>query len=413
MRCGLIGEHLTHSYSCEIHAMLADYEYRLIELAPADLEAFLKSKSFDAINVTIPYKQAVMPYLDGISAGAESIGAVNTVVNRNGRLFGYNTDLSGMLALAHRIGIDAKGKKVLILGTGGTSKTAFHAAKALGAGEIYKVSRSGRDGALTYNEAVEKHRDAQIIFNTTPAGMFPHFDTQAIPLEGFDALEALLDVVYNPLRTNLVLAAQAMGAAADGGLYMLAAQAVYASALFLGREAATADIERAYGAVYNSKRNIVLIGMPSCGKSSVGRLLAEKTGKEFFDSDGIIVERTGMPIAELFARQGETAFRTIEHEVLAGLAAKSGAVIATGGGAVLAADNVRALKRGGTAVFLDRSPEKLVSTADRPLSPDRESLMRRYAERYEKYLSAADVTVNGDGTVGETAEKVYETVMAR
>ncbi len=421
MRCGLIGERLTHSYSCEIHAMLADYEYRLIELAPEDLEAFLKSRSFDAINVTIPYKQAVMPYLDKISPGAESIGAVNTVVNRNGRLFGYNTDLPGMLALAQRTGVDAKGKKVLILGTGGTSKTAFHAAKTLGAGEIYKVSRSGRDGALTYAEAAEKHCDAQIVFNTTPAGMFPRFDTQAISLEGFDALEALLDVVYNPLRTNLVLAAQAMGAAADGGLYMLAAQAVYASALFLGRKAARTDIERAYGAVYNSKRNIALIGMPSCGKSSVGRLLAEKTGKAFFDSDEIIAERTGMPIAEFFARQGEAAFRTIEHEVLAELAAKSGAVIATGGGAVIATgggavldgDNMRALKRGGTAVFLDRSPEKLVSTPDRPLSSDRESLMRRYAERYEKYLGAADVTVNGDGTVDETAEKVYETIMAR
>ncbi len=413
MRCGLIGERLTHSYSCEIHAMLADYEYRLIELAPEDLEAFLKSRSFDAINVTIPYKQAVMPYLDKISPGAESIGAVNTVVNRNGRLFGYNTDLPGMLALAQRTGVDAKGKKVLILGTGGTSKTAFHAAKTLGAGEIYKVSRSGRDGALTYAEAAEKHCDAQIVFNTTPAGMFPRFDTQAISLEGFDALEALLDVVYNPLRTNLVLAAQAMGAAADGGLYMLAAQAVYASALFLGRKAARTDIERAYGAVYNSKRNIALIGMPSCGKSSVGRLLAEKTGKAFFDSDEIIAERTGMPIAEFFARQGEAAFRTIEHEVLAELAAKSGAVIATGGGAVLDGDNMRALKRGGTAVFLDRSPEKLVSTPDRPLSSDRESLMRRYAERYEKYLGAADVTVNGDGTVDETAEKVYETIMAR
>ncbi len=413
MRCGLIGERLTHSYSCEIHAMLADYEYRLIELAPEDLEAFLKSRSFDAINVTIPYKQAVMPYLDKISPGAESIGAVNTVVNRNGRLFGYNTDLPGMLALAQRTGVDAKGKKVLILGTGGTSKTAFHAAKTLGAGEIYKVSRSGRDGALTYAEAAEKHCDAQIVFNTTPAGMFPRFDTQAISLEGFDALEALLDVVYNPLRTNLVLAAQAMGAAADGGLYMLAAQAVYASALFLGRKAARTDIERAYGAVYNSKRNIALIGMPSCGKSSVGRLLAEKTGKAFFDSDEIIAERTGMPIAEFFARQSEADFRTIEHEVLTELAAKSGAVIATGGGAVLDGDNMRALKRGGTAVFLDRSPEKLVSTPDRPLSSDRESLMRRYAERYEKYLGAADVTVNGDGTVDETAEKVYETIMAR
>lgn len=411
MRCGLIGERLTHSYSCEIHAMLADYDYRLIELAPDELGTFLESKNFDAINVTIPYKQAVIPYLDEISPGAESIGAVNTIVNKNGRLKGYNTDLDGMLALAKRIGVCAQGKKVLILGTGGTSKTAFAAAKSLGAKEVYKVSRSGKNGALTYTEAMEKHADAEIILNTTPAGMFPHTDTQAVSLKRFGKVEAVLDVVYNPLRTNLVLEAQAMGAAAEGGLYMLCAQAVYASALFLDKEAKNADIERTYGALYNAKCNIALIGMPSCGKSGVGRLLAEKTGKQFFDSDEIIIERIGMPIAVFFAEHGESAFRQIEHDVIKALSAKNGAVISTGGGAILDADNVTALKRGGIVVFLDRSPEKLTATPDRPLSSDRESLMRRYNERYEKYIAAADVTVDADGGLEETAEKVYGEIL--
>ena len=411
MRCGLIGEHLTHSYSCEIHAMLADYEYKLIELSPDELGKFLKSKSFDAINVTIPYKQAVIPYIDEISPTAKSIGAVNTIVNRNGSLFGYNTDLPGMLALARRIGIDAKGKKALILGTGGTSKTAFYAAKKLGAAEIYKVSRSGRDGALTYAEAIEKHGDAQIIFNTTPAGMYPDIDKQALSLEHFQNLDALLDVVYNPLRTNLVLEAQKKGVSADGGLYMLSAQAVCASALFLGGEALQSDIERAYSAIYNAKRNIALIGMPSCGKSSVGRLLARRTGKDFYDSDDIIVEKTGMPIADFFAEYGEAAFRKIERDVIAELASKTGAVIATGGGSILDGDNVKALKRSGMVVFLDRSPDKLIFSPDRPLSSDKESLMRRYAERYEKYKSAADIIVNGDGELRQTAESVYSEIM--
>ena len=408
MKCGLIGEHLTHSYSCELHAMLADYDYTLMELAPSALDAFLKEKDFDAINVTIPYKQAVMAYLDEISPTAKSIGAVNTIVNKGGRLFGYNTDYAGMLALARRLKIDAKGKKLLILGAGGTSKTAFAAAKTLGAGEIYKVSRSGRDGAISYDEARDRHSDAEIIFNTTPAGMFPFPDAQAIRLENFKKLEAVLDVVYNPLRTDLVLEAQKMNRAAEGGLYMLAAQAVYASALFLGKEASGEDIDRAYRAVYNEKRNIVLIGMPSSGKSSVGRLLAEKTGKTFFDSDDLIIEKIGLPIAEFFSRNGEAAFRQIEHEVIRELSAENGAVIATGGGAVLNGENAKALKRNGTVIFLDRSPEKLFPSDDRPLSSSREALMQRYRERYDIYKSSADIAVNGDGTVDKTAEKVFE-----
>ncbi|MDO4982972.1 MAG: shikimate kinase [Eubacteriales bacterium] len=406
MRYGLIGEHLGHSYSREIHALIADYKYELAELKPEELGGFLRKREFNAINVTIPYKQAVIPYLDGISENAASIGAVNTIVNRNGRLFGYNTDLAGMLALAKRIGIDAKGKKLLILGSGGTSKTARAAAKILGAGEIITVSRSGKNGDVSYEEVAEKHADARIVFNTTPVGMFPYTDGQAIDLAPFKKCEAVLDVVYNPLRTDLVLDAQARGMAADGGLYMLTAQAVYASALFLGREADASDIEKTFLRVYNDKRNLVLTGMPSSGKTTVGKLLAEKTGRAFFDSDDIIVEKLGMPIADFFEKSGEAAFRTAESEVIAELSKKSGCVIATGGGAVLNDGNVRRLRHNGTLYFLDRSPEKLMATADRPLSSDREALMRRYNERYGIYTSTADVIINADGAVTDTAEQI-------
>ena len=406
MRYGLIGEHLGHSYSREIHALIADYKYELTELKPEELGVFLRKREFNAINVTIPYKQAVIPYLDGISENAASIGAVNTIVNRNGRLFGYNTDLAGMLALAKRIGIDAKGKKLLILGSGGTSKTARAAAKILGAGEIITVSRSGKNGDVSYEEVAEKHADARIVFNTTPAGMYPDTDGQAIDLAPFKKCEAVLDVVYNPLRTDLVLDAQARGMAADGGLYMLTAQAVYASALFLGREADASDIEKTFLRVYNDKRNLVLTGMPSSGKTTVGKLLAEKTGRAFFDSDDLIIKKIGMPIAEFFKKNGEAAFRTAEAEVIAELSKKSGCVIATGGGAVLNDGNVRRLRHNGTLYFLDRSPEKLMATADRPLSSDREALMRRYNERYGIYTSTADVIINADGSVTDTAEQI-------
>ena len=400
MKYGLIGEHLGHSYSREIHALIADYKYELTEIRPDALSNFLEKREFNAINVTIPYKQAVIPYLDEISENAASIGAVNTIVNRNGKLCGYNTDLAGMLALAKRIGIDARGKKVLILGTGGTSKTAMAAAKRLGAAEIIRVSRSGRDGAVSYEKAAEKHFDARIVFNTTPAGMFPHTDGQALDLTPFVNCEAVADAVYNPLRTDLVLEAQSRGIASEGGLYMLTAQAVYASALFLGTEPDGSVIEKTFQSVYNDKRNIVFTGMPSSGKTTVGKALAEKTGRAFYDSDEIIIEKIGMPIADFFALHGEAAFRTLESEVIAALSEKSGCIIATGGGAVLSADNVRRLKHNGTVYFLDRSPDKLAPSADRPLSSSCADLMRLYNERYGIYTSTADVIVNESmGTV--------------
>lgn len=404
MKYGLIGEHLGHSYSCEIHGAIADYEYELKELSPDELDGFMRAKDFKAINVTIPYKQAVIPYLDEISDRAKRIGAVNTVVNNGGSLYGDNTDFAGMSALAKRMKIDFRGRKVLILGTGGTSKTAHAVADSLGAKEIFNVSRhGGADGLISYADAVQKHNDAQIIINTTPVGMYPNSEKTPIDISAFPALEGVLDAIYHPLRTNLVMDALERGIPASGGLYMLSAQAVYASAVFLGKELEPELIEKAYNIVKADKQNIVLVGMPSSGKTTIGRIIAERTGKSFLDTDDIIVNEIGMPIAQYFSEHGEAAFRDLESRVLNDASQKGGCVIATGGGAVLRAENVRAMRRNGTVVFLDRAPEKLIATDDRPLSSSRAALERLYAERYNIYKAAADLHIDGNGTPDEVA----------
>lgn len=406
MTCGLIGRRLGHSYSPQIHRALADYDYKLWELEPEELETFFRRQDFTGVNVTIPYKQAVIPLLDELSETARAIGAVNTVVRRGGKLYGDNTDFAGMAALIHRIVLSLEGKKVLILGTGGTSKTAVAVARSLGAAEVYRLSRSGRDGALTYEDAARLHADADVLINTTPGGMYPAVEGCPVALDAFPNLSGVVDAVYNPLRTNLVLQARSRGIPAEGGLYMLAAQAAYASALFRCCETSQRDIDLAYQTVRREMENIVLIGMPSSGKSTVGRALAERLGKRFADSDALVTERIGMPIADYFAQRGEAAFREREQEAVADLAATGGQVIATGGGAILRPENVTALRRSGRLVFLDRSPEKLIATADRPLASDREALRRRYEERYDLYCAAADLHIDGDGTVEETAQRI-------
>lgn len=413
MKYGLLGEKLGHSYSKEIHALLADYEYELCEVNKEELDALMRKKEFCAVNVTIPYKQTVIPYLDGISERAKSIGAVNAIVNRGGKLYGDNTDFAGMRALAIRTGADMNGKKVLILGTGGTSKTAGAVAQSLGAREVYFVSRSKKDGAITYGEAAEKHADAQILINTTPVGMFPNIQGTPADISVFPELEAVLDAIFNPLRTELVLDAQARGIKAEGGLYMLVAQAVYASALFLGKDADDKKTEDVYRRILNEKRNVFLIGMPSSGKSSVGKKLAELTGKEFADTDTMLTDRFGRTISDFISENGEKPFRDEESVVIGQAAEKRGYIIATGGGAVLREENVRAMKKNGTVVFLDRDPALLTATKDRPLSSTREALEKLYEERYPIYKKAADMTVPSDRSVGEVAEDVRKELEIR
>ena len=412
MKYGCIAERLGHSFSKEIHARLSDYEYELRELAAGELDAFMKKRDFLAINVTIPYKQAVIPYLDEIDPAAEEIGAVNTIVNRGGRLFGYNTDLSGMVALIKRIGLDLTGKKVLIAGTGGTAKTATAVSRLLGANEIYRLSRTPGGGAIGYDEAYAKHSDAKVIINTTPVGMYPRTEGCPISLERFKGLCGVVDAVYNPLRTNLVLEAQERGIAAEGGLYMLVAQAVQASEHFLGVRYPEGTIDRVYGEIISEKENIVLCGMPGCGKSTVGGLLSTMLGRELIDSDAEIVKREGREISRIFAEDGEGYFRDVEASVISELSALGGRIIATGGGAVLREDNVRALKRNGRLVFLDRPLSELLPTPDRPLALTKEAIEARYRERYPIYSAVADLTVKTD-TPEETARKVGQTILKR
>lgn len=406
MKYGLIGKPLGHSYSCEIHGLIADYEYELKELDESEVAPFLQKREFNAINVTIPYKQTVMPYLDFISDDAKNIGAVNTIVNDGGKLCGYNTDFAGMRALIEKNGISVKDKKVLVFGTGGTSKTACAVCSALGAREIHKVSRSEKDGAITYDTARKQHFDAEIIVNATPSGMYPNVDKEPTDISCFDRLQAVVDAIYNPLCTNLVLDAREKGAVGVGGLYMLVAQAVYASALFLGREADESVIDSVYERIAREKRNVVLVGMPSCGKTTVGKRLAELTGREFVDTDEEILKRIGMSIADFFAKHGEDAFRKIESEVIADLVKDAGLVVSTGGGAVLKKENVRAIKRNSIVVFVDRPLDMLVATDDRPLSSSVDKVKKLYEQRYDIYKSVADEIVDGSGDIDEVANQI-------
>ena len=406
MKYGLIGEKLGHSFSKEIHEKLGRYSYELLELAPDEVEDWMRARDFAGFNVTIPYKQTVIPFLDEITERARAIGAVNTVVNRKGKLLGDNTDFGGMEALIRRMGLDLNGKKVLIAGTGGTSKTAAAVAEKLGAGEILRLSRSEKDGSISYEQAYREHGDARILIHTTPAGMYPKSDGIAVNLENLPCLEGLVDVVYNPLTTRLVREARERGIKAENGLYMLVAQAVLAAEDFTGESFGDEVIEDIFREIVFEKRNIVLTGMPSSGKSTLGRILAGRLGRELVDTDERIVEHAGIPITEIFSRFGEKHFREMEAEVIKNVSESGGKIISTGGGAILRKDNVDKLKSNGTIVFLDRDPEALIPTDDRPLADDREKIRRLYEERYPRYMAAADIRIEIRGVPENTAEEL-------
>ena len=417
MQYGLIGEHLPHSFSKEIHGKCADYDYELHELTPDQVGQFMTEAPFRAINVTIPYKQTVIPYLHFVNDHAKRIGAVNTVVNRDGKLYGYNTDFYGMVSLLRRIGIDLKGKKVLILGTGGTSHTAQAVAAASEAGIVLTVGRGQDAPHVTYEEAYASHTDAQVIINTTPCGMYPYADGSAeragtpIDLSRFPHLCGVVDAVYNPIRTNLVCDAQQRGIPAEGGLYMLVSQAVMASRIFLDQPADEVEMDsvcrRVYGEILASKENIVLTGMPASGKSTVGKALAEGLNRRLIDTDAEIVARAGKSIPEIFAEDGEDAFRALEAQVIRDVANETtGAIIATGGGAILREENVRRLKRTGRIYFLNRPLEHLLPTPDRPTASTAQAIRQRYEERFDRYCATCDVRIDTDGVIDHTVQSI-------
>ena len=408
MKYGLIGAHLPHSFSKLIHESLG-YAYELVELTPQALEGFLARREFVGINVTIPYKEAVMPFLDEIDPLAQAIGAVNTIVNCGDRLVGYNTDFGGMKAMIVRAGIRMEGKRVLILGTGGTSKTAMAVCRSLKAASVHKVSRSEKPDAVSYEQAYQNHPDTQIILNTTPVGMYPDVLSRPIDLKRFPQLYGVVDVIYNPLRTALLAQLwQKPEIYQSGGLFMLVKQATIASSLFTGQAENPVMADVIYSRLLREKENLVLVGMPGSGKSTVGAILAKKTGRKLVDLDEEIARRSGMTIPQIFQTRGEAAFRDLETQVIRELAGTTSAILPTGGGAILRDENVTALKQNGRLFFLDRPLEALLPTADRPLGDSREKIAALYAARYDRYLAVSDEHI----LVHSTPERAAADVLA-
>ena len=403
MKYGLIGEKLPHSFSKEIHHLLADYEYELCELKRSQVEDFLLKRDFCGINVTIPYKQAVMEYLDFIDDAAKAVGAVNTVINKSGKLYGYNTDVFGFSSLTEKSGIDFKDKKVLILGGGGTSNTVLYAVKKACASQILRVSRTKKDGFITYSEALLQS-DADIIINTTPVGMYPDNCGCPLDISNFKDLKAVFDVIYNPLKSRLLLAAEQKGIPAFSGLYMLIMQAYRSAELFTGENINISRAEQAYKKILKDKQNVVLVGMPSAGKTEIGKLLSDMLNMPFFDSDTQITKQTGKTPAEIINTKGEAVFRDIESSVIKELSALNNSVIATGGGAVLREENVLNLKSNGRVYYIDRPLELLISSPDRPLSSSKEAITALYENRKQLYLNAADKSVKNDAALTAAAE---------
>ncbi len=397
---GLLGEKLGHSFSPQIHAALAGYDYRLLPTPREDVEDLFRCREFRGLNVTIPYKQTVIPLCDEVDLRAAAIGAVNTVVNRGGRLTGYNTDIDGLRYLAERAGVDMAGKKVLVLGSGGTSRTACAAARELGAAQVVVVSRKGEDNY----DNLSRHADAGVLINTTPVGMFPNCGVSPVSLEAFPRLTGVLDVVYNPLRTALLMQAEERGLPCSCGLPMLVAQAKRAAELFTGEDIADGRLETVLTGLLEQLRNIILIGMPGCGKSVTGRTLAQRLGKEFLDLDKLVEEKARMPIPRIFALEGEEAFRRLETQTIMEAGARTGCVISTGGGAVTRQENYAPLRQNGVIVHLTRDLKKLPK-AGWPVSQSTE-LSELWRRREPMYRAFADVTVSNDGLLDETIHQI-------
>lgn len=407
MKYGLIGEHLGHSFSYEIHHLLGNENYEIKEIAREDLDFFMREKDFRGINVTIPYKQMVIPYLDEIDEAAKKIGAVNTIVNKDGKLYGYNTDFYGLLSIIERAGITVDGKRVFILGTGGTSKTSVAVCEHLNAGSIVRVSRIASEDCISYEQLYERADEVEVIINSTPVGMYPNNSDCPVDINKFNNLSGVVDVIYNPLTTRLVMNARKKGIKAENGLYMLVKQAVVADEIYFERKLDDSICEEVYKKVLSGKNNIILTGMPTSGKTTNGKMLAKDLNKEFIDVDALIIERHGI-IKEIFKNEGEQKFRDYEQEVIEEISKRNNVVIATGGGSILRDINIDNLKQNGTIYFIDRNPELLVPMGDRPIASNVEAIKKRYEERYERYCNTCDVRIDGNGTNEEVVSLIKE-----
>lgn len=402
MRCGLLGKKLGHSYSPQIHSYLGNYSYELFEKMQGELESFLKNGDFHGLNVTIPYKKDVLPFLDSLSDCAAALGAVNTIVRQpDGKLVGHNTDYYGFRSMLKKSSICVSGKKVLVLGSGGASATVVAVLQKENA-DVIVISRSGKNNY----ENLHLHSDAAVIVNTTPVGMYPNVGVSPVDLNVFPHLEGVLDVVYNPARTQLLMDAEEKGIITENGLWMLVAQAKESAEWFTGKEISNERISEIHQILRKQMENIILVGMPGCGKSTIGRMLAEHLHMKFIDADTAIEASTGMSIPQIFAEHGEIGFRATEALVLAELGKASGQVIATGGGCVTQQKNYRSLHQNGRIYWLMRDICHL-PTDGRPLS-QQNKLEDMLQIRKPMYESFADVQVDNNGSIEDTVERILQ-----
>ena len=402
MQCGLLGGKLGHSYSPSIHRMLGDYDYQLFEKSPEELESFLKHGNFTGINVTIPYKKEVIPYLSELSDTAMKLGAVNTIVRKpDGSLLGHNTDYFGFLSMLCKSGLQVSGKKVLVLGSGGASATCVCVLQEAGA-NVVVISRNGENN---YSN-IGLHEDAAVIVNATPVGMYPKCGETPISLDIFKNLEGVLDLIYNPARTALIMEAEQRGLVTENGLWMLVAQAAESAQWFANIPVSQDKITEIYNALRQQMLNIVLIGMPGCGKSTVGKVLAEKTGKGFIDADRCIEDLAAKSIPEIFATIGEAGFRKLETQVLQELGKRSGLVIATGGGCVTKPENYPLLHQNGTIYYLMRDISSL-PTEGRPLS-QKDTLTQMFEMRKPLYAQFADKTIDNNADMNAAISAILK-----
>ena len=413
MKYGLIGEHLGHSFSKQIQTRIAeienvkDYDYQLVELDKEEFKDFMEKKDFKGINVTIPYKKDVIPYLDEMDESAKAIGAVNTIINVDGKLKGYNTDFGGFLYMVKAHNVHMEGKKVLIIGNGGACAAVKAVCKHENAKDIVIVSRSANRGAIGYDEMYISHLDADIVVNTSPVGMFPNIVNAPIDVSWLHKLVCVLDVVYNPILTRLCFEAQEADIKRVIGLEMLIAQAKYTFEIFENMSFDDSIIDEIKKEMLKDRCNIVLIGMPSAGKTTIGKMLEEKLGKEFFDLDDMIIAKAGKSIPEIFQESGEAGFRAIETEVAIEAGKMNNKIIATGGGVVKHKVNMDFLRLNGITIFIDRDIDKLISSdPNRPLSNSKHALQQMHKERYPLYQKYATYVAVNNANIEETVDDI-------
>lgn len=409
MKYGLIGEKLGHSFSKDIHERIADYIFDLIPLEKEEFHDFMKKKDFTAINVTIPYKRDVIPYLDELDEHAKAIGAVNTIVNKNGKLKGYNTDCTGFLYMIKKHNIKMADKKVLVIGNGGASAAIQAAIQHEKAKEIVVVDVLPGNGSITYDEMFAHHLDAEVIINTSPIGMYPKTGNAPIDIAMFPKCVSVMDVIYNPILTRLCFEAQEAGIQRVNGLEMLIAQAKQSVEFFLDKSIDDTIIDTIYHDMLVERCNIVLIGMPSAGKTTIGRMLEKQMNKEFIDLDDVVIEKAGMSIPEIFEKMGEEGFRALETEVAIELSKLNNKIIATGGGTIKNKINMDFLRQNGVTIFIDRDVNKLISSdPNRPLSKSQEALQQMHEERLPLYQQYAAYIAGNNSDIEVTVKKIEE-----